>query len=70
MAQSATKLHKNLILIEVADRLLLDDLFADERAAQYLLNRLSERVAVVAPGQFDALMARLRKLGHTPKVIE
>jgi hypothetical protein len=70
MAQAATKLHKNLILIEVADRLLLDDLFADERAAQYLLNRLSERVAVVAPGQFDALMARLRKLGHTPKVIE
>ncbi|MBU2610166.1 MAG: hypothetical protein KJ606_04370 [Chloroflexi bacterium] len=63
-------LHDNLPLIEVADHLTLDDLYADPRAAQYLLTRLSKTVAVVAPGQMDALLARLRKLGHTPKVLE
>ena len=63
-------LHENLLLIEVADPLILDDLYADERAAQYLLTRLSDRAAVVAPGQFDALRSRLRKLGHLPKILE
>ena len=63
-------LHENLPLIEVEDALLLDDLYADEKVSQFLLIRLSDRVAIVAPGQFDALLSRLRKLGHLPKVID
>jgi len=63
-------LHENLPLIEVADRLILDDLYANLRTAQYLLTRLGPTMAVVAPGQMDALLARLLKLGHTPKVLE
>ncbi|MBN1428395.1 MAG: hypothetical protein JXB07_08420 [Anaerolineae bacterium] len=63
-------LHDNLPLIEVADRLLLDDLYADPQASLYLLARLSDTVAVVAPGQVDVLQARLLKLGHTPKMLE
>ena len=70
MNSAEATLHENLPLIEVADPKLLDDIYADERASQYLLTRLSERVAVVAPGQFEALLARLRKLGHLPKVLE
>ena len=63
-------LHDHLPLLEVADKLALDMLAADPQARLYILTRLSERVAVVAPEQFDALLARLRKLGHTPKVLE
>jgi hypothetical protein len=63
-------LHDNLPLIEVADHLILDDLYADPLAAKFLLTRLSATVAVVAPGQMDALLARLLKLGHTPKLLE
>lgn len=63
-------LHDNLPVIEVSDHLILDDLYADSRAAQFLLTRLSPTVAVVAPDQMDALIARLLKLGHTPKVLE
>lgn len=63
-------LHENLPWIEVSDPLDLDALYADPRAAQYLLTRLGPTVAVVAPGQIDALLARLLKLGHTPKVLE
>ena len=63
-------LHKNLPIIEVADALILDDLYADPRSAQYLLIRLGPSVAVVAPGEMDNLLARLLKLGHTPKVLE
>lgn len=63
-------IHDNLPLIEVVEEQILDDLYADPRTAVYLLERLSERVAIVAPGQFDTLLNRLLKQGHTPKVME
>jgi hypothetical protein len=63
-------LHQSLPLLEVAEPWLLDTILADAIAARYIVTRLSERVAVVAPGQLDALLTRLRKLGHTPKVLE
>jgi hypothetical protein len=63
-------LHDNLPLIEVADHLILDDLYADPLTAKHLLTRLSPTVAIVAPDQMDALLGRLLKLGHTPKVLE
>jgi hypothetical protein len=59
-----------LSTIEVANGWLLDTVLADARAAQCILMRLSDRVAIVAPGRFDDLLARLRKLGHLPKVLE
>ena len=68
--QEHTVLHQNLPLIEVAEPWLLDTILADAGAARYIVTRLSDRVAVVAPGQIDTLLARLRKLGHTPKVLE
>ena len=68
--QEHTILHQNLPLVEVAEAWLLDSILADAGAARAVVTRLSDRVAVVAPGQLDALLARLRKLGHTPKVLE
>ena len=65
---SAPILHEHLPLVEVADKLTLDLLLADPQARTLILTRLSDTVAAVAPQQFDALLARLRKLGHTPKV--
>ena len=68
--QSGTILHQNLPIIEVARPWLLDTMLADAGAARYIVTRLSDRVAIVAPGQIDTLLARLRKLGHTPKLLE
>ena len=68
-ADSQAVLYDNLPLIEVAEPVLLEDLYADARAARCLLLRLSDTVAVVDPGKVDDLLARLRKLGHTPKVL-
>jgi hypothetical protein len=65
-----TVLHQHLPLVEVAEPWLLESIMSDTTAARYVVTRLSDRVAVVAPGQIDALLARLRKLGHTPKVLE
>ena len=68
--QSAAILHQNLPVVEVAEPWLLDTILADAGAARWIVTRLSDRVAIVAPGQIDALLARLRKLGHTPKLLE
>ena len=62
-------LHENLPIIEVAESYILDMLFHDKMASTMLLTRLSDRVAVVTPDRLDALLARLLKLGHTPKVV-
>lgn len=70
MTEPTPILHENLPLIEVADSILLDTINADPQARKLILVRLSERTAIVVPGGFDALLARLRKLGHTPKVVE
>jgi len=63
-------LHQNLPIIQVTDKVVLDTLLADPITAQYILNRLSDQVAVVWPGHIDTLLARLQKQGHTPKVIQ
>jgi len=68
MQQTASLLHENLQLIEVASPFLLDTMLSDRRTAPLILTRLSDRVAVVAPGKLDMLLGRLRKLGHLPKV--
>jgi len=68
-ASSNTVLHANLPIIEVAESWQLDAVLADASISRLILTRLSDRVAVVAPGQIDVLQARLRKLGHTPKIL-
>jgi len=63
-------LHEHLPLIEVTDKWQLDVLSADAVAAVFILTRLSDTDAAVAPDKFDALLARMRQLGHLPKVLE
>jgi hypothetical protein len=70
MPAPATILHENLSLFEVADPVLLDVLMADPQVQRMVLQRLAEHAAIIMPGSFDALVARLRKLGYTPKVVE
>ena len=56
-AHANTILHQNLPLVEVAEPWLLDTILADASAARWIVTRLSDRVAIIAPGQVDALLA-------------
>jgi len=67
---SETIVHENLPLLEVLDPILLDSLYANPQTEMYLLTRLSERVAIIAPGGTDKLEKYLLRQGHTPKVLE
>jgi hypothetical protein len=70
MPTPAAYLHRNVSLLEVSDPAVLDGLFADRKTAEFLLARISDRVAVVDTARLDALYTRLRKLEHMPKVIQ
>ena len=63
----STLLHRNLPVLEVADPVLLNELLLDRQVSAMVLARLSDRVALVDPSRYSALVARLRKLGHLPK---
>ena len=60
--------HDHLPLIVVAEAWLLDVLLADAAIAPHII-RLASLSAAVAPTALDAVLARLRALGHTPKVV-
>lgn len=69
-AANAVVLHANVPLLEVTDGVLLDALLADRATARWIAARLSERVAVVMPGEQDRLVERLHRQGHLPKVLD
>lgn len=62
-------LHRNLPILEVSDAAVLQELLLDKQVAAMILLRLSEKVVVVDPARFSALVDRLRKIGQLPKVI-
>ena len=66
----SNRLHRNLPILEVGEKILLDELLLDAQVSAMVLTRLSDRVALIDPARFAALTARLRKLGHLPKVEE
>ncbi len=70
MGKPTAVVHENLPLIEVADAAVLDGLLADVAVADAIVLRLAPTVAVVDPAKVELLIARLKKLGHLPGVVE
>ena len=68
--ESRAILHRNVPILEVAEPFLLDILLADAATALYILARFSSCTAIVEPKYADALLTRLLKLKHMPKVVE
>jgi len=62
------EIHRNIAVLEVTDAARMIEFAADPKVRRYLLGRLSDTVALVDPGQEDALTKTLLTLGHTPKV--
>jgi hypothetical protein len=60
--------HDHLPLIVVAEAWLLDVLLVDAAIAPHLI-RLDARSAAVAPDMLAVVLARLRMLGHTPRIV-
>lgn len=64
------KLHRRVCLIHTEDALLAEELLARKKLAQDLVGRLTDRVLLIRPGRVEAVVQELRKMGHTPSVIQ
>jgi hypothetical protein len=62
-------LHENLPVLEVAEALTLDHLLIDPTMGDAVVLRPDPEVAVLDPAKVDAVVERLVKLGHLPKVV-
>jgi len=67
---AAPLLHNHLTLVETAEPELLEELLADRRIGPLLVARLSDCVAVVAPGHAKEVHRWLLKAGHTPRMVD
>ena len=61
--------HAPLTIIEVADGGDLSALLATPAVGSLIALRLSDTVAIATPQNARALIAALRKAGHTPRVV-
>lgn len=70
MPKSSAIIHDNLPLLTVTEPTALDQLLADPTLADALVVRLASTVAAIDPAKVETVVARLKKLGHLPKVVE
>ncbi len=63
------KLHRQVSLIQTADRLLAEELLARKSLARLVVGRLSETVLLVRPKHEDEILDELRRMGHSPRVV-
>jgi hypothetical protein len=63
------KLHKNVTLIRTTEPVLAEELLARKALARWVLGRMSDTVLLVEPGESEAVVEELRRMGHTPRVV-
>lgn len=68
-ARIPVKLHRRVCLIQTEDAVLAEELLANRKLAQDIAGRLADRVLLIRPGRVEAVVAELRKIGHTPQVL-
>ena len=67
---NGAKLHKGIALIEVSDPLILTEIESDATLQMYVGERLSPCCLAVQPQAIREVVARLKALGHMPRVVE
>jgi hypothetical protein len=68
-ARIPVKLHRRVCLVQTEDALLAEEILASRKLAQDVVGRLADRVLLIRPGRVEAVVAELRKMGHTPQVL-
>jgi hypothetical protein len=67
--RTPVKLHKNVTLVRTNDPVLAEELLARKTLSRWVIGRLSDTVLLVQPGESEAVIEELRRMGHTPRVV-
>lgn len=64
------KLHRRVCLVHTEDAALAEELLSRRKLADDIVGRLTEHVLLVRPGRIQAVLEEIRRMGHTPRVVE
>lgn len=68
-ARIPAKVHRNVSLIRTSDSIVSQELLARPKLSRWIVGRLRDDVLLVRPGMVDEVVAELRRMGHTPRII-
>jgi hypothetical protein len=68
-ARIPVKVHRNVSLVRTADATITQELLARPKLSRLIVGQLRDDVLLVRPGMVGEVIAELRRIGHTPKVI-
>ena len=69
-ARLPAKLHRRVCLVLTEDAVLAEELLARKKLAGEVAGRLTDTALLIRPGRVDAVLDELRKMGHTPQVVQ
>jgi hypothetical protein len=64
-----SNLRVPITLIRTTEPVLAEELLARKALARWVLGRMSDTVLLVEPGESEAVVEELRRMGHTPRVV-
>ncbi len=70
LSRLPVKFHRNVCLVMTDEPVLAEEMLARKKIAQEVVGRLSDCVLLVRPGRIESVLEELRRLGHTPQVME
>lgn len=68
-ARIPVKVHRNVSLVRTADETVSHELLARPKLSRLIVGQLREDVLLVRPGVVDEVIAELRRIGHTPRIV-
>jgi hypothetical protein len=64
------KLHRRVCLVYTEDAVLAEEVLSRRKLAEEVVGRLTDQVLLIRPGRAAAVVEELRRMGHTPRVVE
>ncbi|MBY0586919.1 hypothetical protein K2X85_07070 [bacterium] len=68
-AKIPVKVHRSVSLVRTADQTLTYELLSRPKLSRLIVGQLCDDVLLVVPEKVDELVAELKKIGHTPRIV-
>lgn len=68
-AKIPVKVHRNVSLVRTSDPIITHELLARPKLGRLIVGQLRDDTLLVRPGMVDEVIAELRKIGHTPRIV-
>lgn len=68
-ARIPVKVHRSVSLVRTSDAMVAHELLARPKLSRLIVGQLRDDVLLVRPGMVDEVVGELRRMGHTPRIV-